>query len=175
MTDNIVAFGIGVRRKRGDAILDVLFPEPFFKPDQSEGDTYLKGIEYSEGVTTLSDQQIDQLFENFRLKTDSLNHALLSSPCIDESTSYFSVDLVLYVLYDLNSDVTSVEEAYFKLQLLSQRWVEPHGVNLGGIFGILHNIAWTNKGPILAEDLDQERISYQLSSSPLLLMNVLPI
>ena len=56
---------------------------------------------------------------------------------------------------DLNEPAVDTEMAYFKLQLLSQRLVQPHEQNLTGIFGLLQNIAWTNIGPILPKDLPQ--------------------
>src|SRR5690606_4878761 len=37
----------------------------------------------------------------------------------------------------------SVAEAYLKLHLLSHRLCRPHAINLQGIFGVLHNLAWT--------------------------------
>ena len=38
--------------------------------------------------------------------------------------------------------------------------VKPHGQNLDGIFGVLANIAWTNIGPILPEDLAAVQAKY---------------
>jgi 2,3,4,5-tetrahydropyridine-2,6-dicarboxylate N-succinyltransferase len=172
MTEKIAAFGIGIRRKRGDKVLDVLFPEPSIFPDQSECDDLLKGIDTSNELTTLSDETINTLFENVRSKPNSLNHTLLSSPRTDDPTCYFTVDLVLVALPSLSSAVKSVEEAYFKLQLISLRLAEPHSLNLDGLFGVLHNIAWTNKGPILSDDVNKERLSHQLSSSPLIVSHV---
>jgi 2,3,4,5-tetrahydropyridine-2-carboxylate N-succinyltransferase len=44
--------------------------------------------------------------------------------------------------------LASTPEAYLKLHLLSHRLVTPNSVNLEGIFGLLPNVAWTNKGAI---------------------------
>ena len=54
--------------------------------------------------------------------------------------------------------VENAVEGYFKLQCLSQLHVKPHGLSLEGVFGKLNNVAWTNQGPILPEDLSEERI-----------------
>jgi 2,3,4,5-tetrahydropyridine-2-carboxylate N-succinyltransferase len=44
--------------------------------------------------------------------------------------------------------------------------VLPHGTNLTGIFGKLTNVAWTNKGPVLPEELSAQ-ISKHICSSPI--------
>ena len=40
-----------------------------------------------------------------------------------------------------------VADAYLRLHLLSHRLVQPHGLNLDGIFGVLTNVVWTTPGP----------------------------
>ncbi|SFO37386.1 2,3,4,5-tetrahydropyridine-2-carboxylate N-succinyltransferase [Bradyrhizobium sp. Ghvi] len=47
----------------------------------------------------------------------------------------------------LASAPTDVHDAYLRLHLLSHRLVQPNGLNLDGIFGLLPNIAWTTLGP----------------------------
>ncbi|RAP39080.1 2,3,4,5-tetrahydropyridine-2,6-dicarboxylate N-succinyltransferase [Candidatus Marinamargulisbacteria bacterium SCGC AAA071-K20] len=172
MTDNIIAFGIGIRRTKGEKVLDVLFPELFINPSNSVKADTLKNIEIKGDVLTLSDKQIDQLFENLKGKEDSLSYEILSAPRPDSQHAYFSVDLVLVCLTSLDNGVASVEEAFFKLQLLSSRLSLPHSLNLDGLFGVLHNIAWTNKGPVLAEDIDKERIKHQFLPTPLIVSHV---
>jgi 2,3,4,5-tetrahydropyridine-2-carboxylate N-succinyltransferase len=39
-------------------------------------------------------------------------------------------------------------DAYLRLQLLSHRLIRPHDANLDGLFGVLHNVAWTSRGPV---------------------------
>lgn len=55
---------------------------------------------------------------------------------------------VLVVIDDPNAPPSSVSDAYLRLHLLSLRYVEPRKINLDGIFGLLNNVAWTNRGPI---------------------------
>src|SRR5690606_27057259 len=56
-----------------------------------------------------------------------------------------------------DSALTSTPEAYLKLHLLSHRLVKPHGLNLAGIFPLLPNVAWTNRGAVdLAELADRQ-------------------
>ena len=75
--------------------------------------------------------------------------------------------LVLVILKN-DSAPKSVAEAFLKLQLISHRLAKPHGINLDGIFGLLHNIAWTNQGPIdlpeLAERQWQSRLNGEVLS-----------
>jgi len=48
---------------------------------------------------------------------------------------------------DLDTPVTTVEDAYLRLHLLSHRIIKPHGASLDGIFAVLPNVVWTSLGP----------------------------
>ncbi len=71
---------------------------------------------------------------------------------------YATSDYIFFALFEKNKALQSIEEAYFKLHLLSLRLCKPHDVSLAGLFGQLPNIAWTNYGPFLAEDLETQRL-----------------
>ena len=60
---------------------------------------------------------------------------------------------LLRVIIDLDAAPESTEDAYLRLHLLSHRLVQPHGLNLDGIFGKLPNNAWTSLGPVRVEDV----------------------
>ena len=62
----------------------------------------------------------------------------------------------------------TVAEGYLKLQLISHRLVKPHGVVLDGIFGLLHNIAWTNKGAIDLPELKDRQIEARLKGETII-------
>ncbi len=49
-------------------------------------------------------------------------------------------------------------DAYLRLHLLSARLVQPHGLNLDGIFGLLANVVWTNHGPCPVADFETVRL-----------------
>ena len=49
---------------------------------------------------------------------------------------------------DVDAAPKDTADAYLRLHLLSHRLVAPHGVNLDGLFGVLPNVAWTDKGAI---------------------------
>ncbi|WP_030157389.1 DapH/DapD/GlmU-related protein [Glycomyces sp. NRRL B-16210] len=70
-------------------------------------------------------------------------------------TTSKGVSVVVKTLADEPVDTADV---YLRLHLLSHRIVKPHTVNLSGIFGLLPNNAWTNHGPIPAEDVNDARL-----------------
>lgn len=61
------------------------------------------------------------------------------------------------VVIDLDAAPASPQDAYLRLHLLSTRQVQPNTINLDGIFGVLENAVWTNRGPIDAETLPSIR------------------
>jgi 2,3,4,5-tetrahydropyridine-2-carboxylate N-succinyltransferase len=62
---------------------------------------------------------------------------------------------------------TDVHDVYLRLHLLSHRLVQPHGVNLSGIFSILPNVAWTSLGPCLPGEIDDVRWRVRAEGSEL--------
>ena len=60
---------------------------------------------------------------------------------------------ILLCVSHSQSPPTSVPEAFLKLHLLSHRLARPHEQNLDGIFSVLHNLAWTSRGPVSLRDL----------------------
>lgn len=66
-------------------------------------------------------------------------------------------DVIVTTIVSIDQPATSAEDIYLRLHLLSQRIVKPNGVDLTGIFGLLHNVAWTSAGPVLPGKVDQLR------------------
>ena len=64
---------------------------------------------------------------------------------------------VATILIDTDSAPTNAIDVYLRLHLLSHRMAKPRTLNLDGAFGLLTNVAWTNIGPILPENIDQVR------------------
>lgn len=48
---------------------------------------------------------------------------------------------------ELDAPPADASDAYLRLHLLSHRLVTPNSINLDGIFGVLTNVVWTNRGP----------------------------
>ncbi|MDO5677455.1 MAG: 2,3,4,5-tetrahydropyridine-2,6-dicarboxylate N-succinyltransferase [Propionibacteriaceae bacterium] len=65
---------------------------------------------------------------------------------------------VVRVEINLDEAPNGVEDAYLRLHLLSARLVQPHTVNLTGIFGVLPNNAWTTMGPVRIADVPRVRV-----------------
>ncbi|WP_214105007.1 2,3,4,5-tetrahydropyridine-2,6-dicarboxylate N-succinyltransferase [Acrocarpospora catenulata] len=58
----------------------------------------------------------------------------------------------------LDEAPVDAHDVYLRLHLLSSRLVQPHGLNLDGIFGLLANVVWTNHGPCRVEDFESVRL-----------------
>jgi 2,3,4,5-tetrahydropyridine-2-carboxylate N-succinyltransferase len=63
------------------------------------------------------------------------------------------------VIASLEDKPLDAHDAYLRLHLLSHRLVKPHGQNLDGIFGLLANVAWTNLGPVPADQVEKVRLA----------------
>ncbi|MBX9246461.1 2,3,4,5-tetrahydropyridine-2,6-dicarboxylate N-succinyltransferase [Actinotalea ferrariae] len=59
---------------------------------------------------------------------------------------------------DLDEAPAGTADAYLRLHLLSHRLVRPHGLALDGLFGVLPNVVWTDRGPCAAEDFEATRL-----------------
>ncbi len=125
----------------------------------------------------MSKQQLTKVYECFKPFTGELekhpNVAVLDQLLknCDQGHDYYQSEVVAYFLYDQSTDVHDAVEGYFKLQTISQRHVLPHGLSLNGIFGKLNNIAWTNNGPVLPEDLPGETTK-RIFAAPLTVSHV---
>ena len=58
---------------------------------------------------------------------------------------------------DLDAAPQSAADAYLRLHLISHRLVQPHGLNLDGVFGLLTNVVWTSAGPCSLVDFESTR------------------
>ncbi len=82
--------------------------------------------------------------------------ALLSSDEVREvSKQYVELEI------ELDAPPASVSDAYLRLHLLSHRFVQPHGVKLDGIFGVLNNVVWSSFGPCAVSTFAKVRLKLQ--------------
>ncbi len=126
------AWGYGLASTTLDgAVLDTWYPSPALgAPDDGDG----SATEVSAGVTA-----------------DDLR----GSEHVDDARGV-RVRLVRTVV-DLDAPPADVPDAYLRLHLLSHRLVQPHGLNLDGIFAVLPNVVWTDHGPCAVEGFEQVR------------------
>ena len=67
----------------------------------------------------------------------------------------------------LDEKPADAHDVYLRLHLLSARLVQPHGLNLEGVFGLLANVAWTSIGPVPVGKLDAARLAVRLEGGQL--------
>lgn len=134
-----LAFGIGTKNSKGEW-LEVYYPQPLFKPDETLVSRIDRVINYPGGNTAieLDNKVIDQL-------SDAVNLELLESLKGSDRP-------IVVTLLESDSAPASTPEAYLKLHLLSHRFVKPNEINLDDLFGLLPNVAWTEIGAV---DLDE--------------------
>ena len=97
-----------------------------------------------------SGQMLDVYFPNIKFadkKTDTKNIDVLS-----DSQELIKLD---WSEVDLKNPIEKVSDAYFKLHLISNKFVLPNTINLDGLFECLPNVAWTNNGPISIEEIEE--------------------
>ncbi len=163
------AFGIGIRRSKEETTLDVLYPEI---------NTPLTGELYKALQTLIQSNATGFYPLDPQVILDSSHSALKklhpwAKSVLDRAQKdhYSHIDMGVFIL-DTDADISTVEAAFFKLQLMSQRKAKPHSLNLNGLFKTLHNLAWTNKGPMKLEDVDTERLKALFTDTPLQITHV---
>jgi 2,3,4,5-tetrahydropyridine-2,6-dicarboxylate N-succinyltransferase len=62
------------------------------------------------------------------------------------------------VTIDLDAQPADAVDAYLRLHLLSHRVVPPHGADVSGIFGVLTNVVWTDRGPCAVDGFERTRV-----------------
>ena len=61
---------------------------------------------------------------------------------------------IVSIEINLSEAPVNAQDAYLRLHLLSHRLVQPHGLKLDGIFGLLTNVVWTNFGPCAVDGFE---------------------
>lgn len=156
-----LGLGIGTQNSKGDW-LEVFYAAPLLNPSVATASAIAKSVGYSEGnqaiaITTAQATAIAQALE---AAGDKEQAALAKQ--LTNSKRPLVVTL-------LSTDVapTSVPEGYLKLHLLSHRLVKPHNTVLAGIFGVLPNVAWTNKGAVDVNELPAQQLQARLNGEEL--------
>lgn len=157
------AIGFGAATKNRDGkIIEAFFPTPIINPSDALVAELTAATDYAEGnqaveITAAQAATIATIFA----ANDQAEAASFA-----EKAAAATQPLVLVVLAS-DEKPTSVAEGFLKLQLISHRLAKPHGIVLDGIFGLLHNIAWTNEGPIDLPELADRQIEARLAGRAL--------
>jgi len=115
----------------GGAVLDAWFPDPELGAYSPSGTTRLSADDAPAELAALAGPDTDRGVEVVAIRT---------------------------VIADLADKPADTADAYLRLHLISHRLVEPHGLNLDGVFGALPNVVWTNYGPCRIEDFEHVRL-----------------
>ncbi len=123
-TDTTGAAGIGVATiARDGTVLDTWYPEPRLSTGASEAPA-----------------------GSVRLGADSVPAHL--APLLGDDPARGTTRVaVLTTISALDAAPVDTHDVYLRLHLLSHRLVAPHGLSLEGMFGLLANVVWTNRGP----------------------------
>lgn len=156
-----LAFGTATKNRDGK-IIEAFFPAPILNPSDALVSELAQVSGYGEG-----NQYIDISTEqSAQLATIFAQHDQANNASFADKAANASQPLVLVILAS-DQQPQSVAEGFLKLQLISHRLVKPHGTVLDGIFGLLHNIAWTNEGPIDLPELADRQIEARLAGRAL--------
>lgn len=157
------ALGFGTATKNRDGkIIEAYFPAPILNPSDAlvAGVAAIAGYTDGNQAIEITAEQSAQLAKAFAENDQAVNASFA------EKAANSAQPLVLVVLA-ADEKPQSVSEGFLKLQLISNRLVKPHGTVLDGIFGLLHNIAWTNEGPIDLPELTERQIEARLAGRTL--------
>lgn len=148
-----IGLGVGTKNTNGEW-LEVLFPAPLYQPVSAtvEGLRDVLDLQAENTTLTLNEEQLGKLAETHALGEISVQAEKLNG----------SVNPIALVIIEEDGTATSTPEVYLKLHLISHRLVKPHGINLDGIFGLLPNVAWTNKGAIDLTELPQRQLNARM-------------
>ena len=125
------AAGIGLATLASDgAVLDAWFPEPELTESETTATTRLALSDLPAVLSALVGRDDDRQTETIAIRT---------------------------AIGSLDEAAADAYDAYLRLHLLSHRLVAPHGLNAGGLFGVLTNVVWTNRGPCAVEGFEAVR------------------
>ncbi|WP_417660198.1 2,3,4,5-tetrahydropyridine-2,6-dicarboxylate N-succinyltransferase [Pseudomonas sp.] len=150
-----LAFGVGTQNRQSNW-LEVFYAQPLLNPSAELVSKAAEKLGYDGGNQAIqfTTQQASDLAEMLK-GVDAAQAALLTR--LAESHK----PLVATFLAE-DAAPTSTPEAYLKLHLLSHRLVQPHGLNLSGIFPLLPNVAWTSQGAIDLSELAERQLEARL-------------
>lgn len=156
-----VGLGVGTQNRNGEW-LEVFYAQPLLNPSTELVKTLTDAVGYSEGnqLITPSSEQLSALADS--LETAGFNNQAALAKQLQSSERPVVISILA-----TDEAPTSVPEGYLKLQLLSHRLVKPHAINLTGLFGVLPNVAWTNKGAIALDELPEAQLQARLKGEVL--------
>ena len=79
---------------------------------------------------------------------------------------------ILTSIDDLQAPPADAADGYLRLHLLSHRLVRPRTINLDGIFGVLPLVAWTTRGPVAPDSVNDARLRARTHGETLVVLGL---
>ncbi|MBX8540944.1 2,3,4,5-tetrahydropyridine-2,6-dicarboxylate N-succinyltransferase [Pseudomonas cichorii] len=160
-----LAFGVGTQNRQG-AWLEVFYAQPLVNPSAELIAAITPVLGYTAGnqAITFNTDQASKL-------ADAVKHIDAAQAALLTRLAESHKPLVATLLAE-DAPLTSTPEAYLKLHLLSHRLAKPHGLNLGGIFPLLPNVAWTSQGAVDLAELAERQLEARLKGELLEVFSV---
>ena len=155
------ALGVGTQNKN-QQWLEVFFQKPVYQPEAALIEA-AKAAGYTTG---------NQAIELNAAKLEALAGLLTGEQASLAQKLSTSKQPTVLVVLESDEQASSTPEVYLKLQLISHRLVQPHGIDLSGIFGLLPNVAWTSKGAIDLTELADAQLDARLNGELLEVFSV---
>jgi 2,3,4,5-tetrahydropyridine-2-carboxylate N-succinyltransferase len=157
-----LGIGLATHNRRGE-IIEVYYPVVLRDPAPAFAAAMAAAAGYKQGNVALglAPSQLQPLLTNAPQDVQSSLQALTGANR-DVTVMFIAADVA----------PASIAEVYLKLHLLSHRLCKPHSLNLTGAFGLLQNLAWTNKGAIDLADLPARQLDARLNGELLEVMSV---
>ena len=157
------AAGVGLASLHDDGrLLEVWFPRNTIDDDEVARISEAVGGTGTHLVTTNPfDGDLGEFFDKL-LTTSRHEHAL----------PRLRAHPIVTVLDDLDGEPQDAGDVYLRLSLLSHRRIRPHGANLTNAFALLENNAWTDLGPVPADELADVRLEMAMQGVPIRVRSV---
>lgn len=153
-----LAFGTATKNRDGK-IIEAYFPAPILNPSDDLVKAVGDVVGYNNGNAAYeaTHGQCEAIEKAFRSAGEDA-----SADFADKAKAIRATAPLVMVILESDDKPASVAETFLKLQLISHRLVKPHGLNLDGMFGLLHNIAWTSEGAIDLPELADRQMEARL-------------
>lgn len=127
--------------------------------DSTQSNTSSQGTAFGYGIATIAadGSVLDTYFHHLGLgslaaaKAPDLNHLAVPDSIRNITRTFVALEI------SLDQAPKDVSDAYLRLHLLSHRHIKPHGASLDGIFALLPNVVWTDRGPCALATFSQIR------------------
>ncbi len=167
MSNTLFSLGLGIGTKNSIGNwLEVYYPQPLLNPSVDVIEAITSSVDYQGGNAVI--ELTPDIWSSIASKLQSIDTELTAKVAPFKASTQPTVATILAT----DEAPTSVPEGYLKLQLLSHRLVKPHHVNLDGLFSVLPNVAWTNRGAIDINELPQRQIEARLQGEVIDVMSI---